>query len=333
MALMQIAAQTLPTTLAVGLRNKPLSTVAAAFQDTYGPSDPPAPMSALAEVWRDFGVNPAAMARRAFVDTPLAMGASLPGGVKAPKVWLDALGSGLAKAIGDSQGLDTLQANLKAVAETAGLKLEIGKGAPTVNWDLLTPGVLDVRHLGGSAALHEMVHVVQCVIGGAAALGQAAAAKFQAEHGRDARSAAELRPYLAALTEAEKQAAMKRVVKPMEMLAYSRFEETAFHTAGMSGKSSKDYDGYKKRLEEVAAAFIKGYTLAEVPTVETRTDAKIYGGVAHVGRTHGETALLLAGAGAAYYGLTRAAMRIHPALMLPMAAPLGYLLYRSMVSG
>lgn len=329
---MQIAVQS-PPRMGASLRGKPLAPVAAALRDTYVSSGHPAPASALAEIWRDYGINPAAMARRALVDKPLPMGSPLPQGVKAPKVWLETVQTDLNKAIESSRDLDSLQANLESLAAAVGLKLEVAGGAPTVNWDLKEPGVLDVRHLGGPGALHEMVHVVQCVIGGAAALGQAAAEKFQAQHGRAPLHAGEIRPYLTALSPAEKEAAMKRVVKPMEMMAYSRFEETAFHTAGMSGKKSKDFAGYKARLAEVAEAFVKGYTLAEVPRVETRTDSKIYGGVAHLGRTHGETALLLTGAGAAYYRLTRMAMRIHPALALPMAGPLGYILYRSLVSG
>lgn len=310
---------------------KSLPLTAAADRDSYTPSTPKENMAA--EFWRDYGINPAAMARRAFLEKPLPMGAPLPQGVKAPKLWVDVVRSQVGKAIQSSDGLESLQANLKAVAESSGLKLELGGGAPTVNWDLKKAAVLDVKHGGGAGALHEMVHVVQCVIGGSAALGQAAAEKFQTLHGRPAQGAEEIRSCLARLSEVEKASAMKRVVKPMEEQAYSRFEETAFHTAGMSGKKSKDYAGYKQRLEQVAEAFAKGYERAEVPELATRADSKVYGGVAHLGRTHGETALLLAGAGAAYYGLTRMAMRIHPALGIPLACPLGYLLYRSMVSG
>jgi hypothetical protein len=175
--------------------------------------------------------------------------------------------------------------------------------------------------------------VVQCVIGGSAALGQAAAEKFRFTMGRDAVSVDELRPFLKGLAEAEKRDAMQRVVQPMESLAYSRFEETAFHTAGMSGRKGHDYAGYQSRLSSVVEAFVGGYTTGTVPELDTKWDSKLYGGVAHVGRTHGETALLLAGGGAAYYGLTRLAMGLHPALAIPMAAPLGYVLYRALVTG
>lgn len=300
-------------------------------QDSFVPSS--GASSTATELWRDFGINPAAMARRAFLEKPLAGGASLPGGVKAPAPLMKALQDDLVRVIEGSDGLATLQTGLQDVAKSVGIELSIESGAPLVNWDSVRPEVLDVRHPGGPAALHEMVHVVQCVIGGAAALGHAAAEKFRSANGRDAVSVDELRPFLKGLDESEKRNAMQRVVKPMESLAYSRFEETAFHTAGMSGRKGHDYAGYQSRLKSVAEAFVGGYTTATVPELETKWDAKLYGGVAHVGRTHGETALLLAGGGAAYYGLTRLAMGVHPALAIPMAAPLGYVLYRALVSG
>ena len=325
---MQISVHKLPSQV-TGVPQR--SGLAVALADVYTPSAPKA--TVVNEFWRDYGINPVAMARRAFLEKPLPMGSPLPHGVKAPKLWVDAVRVQVGEAIQSSDGLETLQANLKAVAESFGLKLELSGGAPTVNWDLEKAAVLDVKHGGGPSALHEMVHVVQCVIGGAAALGHAAAEKFQAHNGRPPQSAEEIRSCLAQLSETEKASAMKRVVKPMETLAYSRFEETAFHTAGMSGKRSKDYVSYKRRLEEVAEAFAKGYEGAAVPELATRADSKVYGGVAHLGRTHGETALLLAGAGAAYYGLTKMAMRIHPALGIPLACPLGYVLFRSLASG
>lgn len=287
----------------------------------------------LTELWRDYGVNPVAMTRRAFVTPPVAPGAPLSGGVKAPEAIMTGLRGLLEKAVDDSDGLATLEVNLKAVAESYGVRLNLETGAPLVNWDAGEPAVLDVRHTGGPSAMHEMVHVVQCIIGGAAALSRAASADFKARHGREPRTLEELSPFLGKLDSQRKAEAMKAVVKPMESQAYARFEETAFHTAGFFGRKSKDLHAYKDRLKGVIGAFVTAYSNAAGPDLSTARDAKVYGAVGHIARTHGETALLLGGAMAGYYGLTRLAMRVHPALSIPLAAPLGYLLYRSLVSG
>lgn len=305
--------------------------VAASVQDAHTPSQDVS--TTARELWRDFGINPAAMARRAFVEKILPQGSPLPQGVKAPELVMQNLGRELQWAIESSDGLATLEKALQTVARSAGLELSIATGAPTVNWDSARPGVLDVSHTGGPAALHEMVHVVQCIIGGSAALGHAAVTKFQEAHGRQPITMHELQPYLLGLDEKDKAAAMKSVVKPMETLAYSRFEESAFQTAGMSGRKSKHFGRYKARLHLVAQSFLKAYTRSEVPELKTDIDSKLYGSVAHLARTHGETGLLMLGAGAAYYGLAKMAMRAHPAMALPMAAPLGYVLYRALVSG
>lgn len=287
----------------------------------------------VTELGRDFGINPLAMARRALVEKPLAGGSSLPLGVKGSAPLLRALQERLHQAVDRCDGLATLEAGLKEAAASFGVRLIVGQGVPTVNWDSVEPAVLDVSHHGGPAAFHEMVHVAQCVIGAASALGQAASQKFVAAQGREPATFDELKPFLSALTRGEKAQAMQRMVKPMESLAYSRFEETAFHVAGMNGRKSKDLDGYKARLKQVVNAFVDGYLQAQAPRLETGVDARVYGGIAHIARTHGETSLLLLGAGAAYYGVARAAMRVHPALGLPLAAPLGYVLYRALVSG
>jgi hypothetical protein len=287
----------------------------------------------LRELWRDFGIHPKAMLRRATVDKALPMGAPLPQGVKAPESLLRALQERLHLAIDSSDDLSSLQNNLTKVAAALGVGLQVQSGVPTVNWDSTRPAVLDVRHSGGPAALHEMVHVVQCLIGAGAALGQAAAEKHLAEMGQEADSPEQLQPYLRRLSDGEKAQAMERLVKPMESMAYGRFEQAAFHAAGMSGRKSQDFPAYQQRLKEVVNAFAEAYGEAAVPRLQTAADARLYGGIAHLARTHGETGLLLVGAGAAYYGLARTAMRLHPALGIPLAAPLGYVLYRALVSG
>jgi hypothetical protein len=246
---------------------------------------------------------------------------------------MSGLRSLLHSAVDGSDGLLTLQANLKDVATAVGVRMNLEVGTPLVNWDADKPAALDVRHTGGPSALHEMVHVVQCLVGGAAALGLAANEDFKTLHGRDAKTLGELAPFIDRLDDQRKAEAMKRVVAPMESQAYSRYEETAFHTAGMFGKKSKDYEAYKTRLKEVVDAFTRAYGEAAAPDLQTAVDAKVYGGVGHIARTHGEAALLLGGAFAAYYGLTKTAMRVHPALAVPLSAPLAYLLYRSLISG
>jgi hypothetical protein len=178
-----------------------------------------------------------------------------------------------------------------------------------------------------------MVHVLQCTLGGGAALGTRAAEQFVARMGRQPAHIDELKPFLASLTAADRQQAFADMVTPLEEQAYSRFEQSAFHVTGMFGRKSLDLPLYRERLGQTLEAFAQAYATATVPDLDTSLDARVYGGIGHLARTHGETALVLAGAGFAYSKVARALIGVHPLMVAPVAAPLGYLLYRSLVSG
>lgn len=289
--------------------------------------------SGLSEFWRDYGINPLNMAKRAFLDRPPEGGAALVSGTPGNAMVTDSLKKDLQQVVKLSDDLEAMQDNLVQTAKDYGVDIEVSKGLPIVNWDPVNPAQLDLQHSGGHSAYHEMVHAFQCTIGGATALGTAAAEQFAEANGRQPKSMEELKPFLDGLSVGQKTRAMQTFVEPMESQAYSTFEETAFHATGMMGKRSKNQALYQERLGNVVDAYVEAYAGAQVPEMETKLESKIYGGIGHIARTNGETALLLGGAGLAYWQLSKQAMKIHPLMGIPVATPLAYLLYRSMVSG
>ncbi|MEW6279665.1 MAG: hypothetical protein AB1758_13640 [Candidatus Eremiobacterota bacterium] len=291
------------------------------------PAPEPTP---LERFWRDFGVNPAAMVRRAVEGKP-AEGSPIPGGLPAHRLMVQEVSRELKALIAEVRAhgdLARVERRFTRIAGEFGVELRFSRGTPTVNWGRFP--VLEVRHSGGPAGAHELVHVFQCVTGGAAALGSVAARRFAEQHGREPADAREVMSALARLSDADRQEAYRAYVKPMETCAYARFEESAFHVAGMFGKKSRDLAGYCTRLEQTVDAFSEGYLTATVPRIPCGTDARVYGSVAHLARTHGETALVVGAGGLAQYALMRAAFAIHPVLGALSMAPVGYLLYRTL---
>jgi hypothetical protein len=297
------------------------------------------PLTGFQRFWRDFGVNPLAMLKRAFVDPPAAQGSALRGGVKAEGALMDNLRADLKTAVdripSDGQGgltnagLDQFKGQFKEIAARYGVNVVFKTGAPTVAWgDVPT---LEVMGTGGLTDAHEMVHAVQTAIGGVAALSTAARDKVTREKGRPPRDDDEVRAAVATLTPAEREAAFAAIVQPMETQAYARFEETAFQATGMFGKRAKDVERYKAGLKDNVDAFCDAYLLAAVPRMETAGDARVYGTVGHLARTHGETAVILTGAGVAYKVVAAAALALNPVAGAVALAPLAYLLYRSVV--
>lgn len=271
------------------------------------------------------------MARRLTVDRPTPGGSPIPGGRPANPMVMAHLSARLAGVVEGLDGLDSFKSGLEGVAREFGLAIDFERGTPTVNWS--GDGRLEIRESGGPSAFHELVHGLQCVLGGAAALGTVAADHFRRAYGRQPANLAELKPFLAGLTEQDRKSAFDQLVRPMETTAYSRFEQSAFHTTGLFGRKSRDLDLYRQRLGQTLEAFSQAYATATVPRLDTALDAAIYGGLGHVARTHGETAVLLGAAGFGYYHLARTAVGIHPLLAMPVVAPLGYVLYRALVTG
>lgn len=283
----------------------------------------------LQRFWRDFGVHPGAMASRAFVDRKPAMGSPLAGGLAGAACVARALEQDMHEVLDTvadvglgEDGLRNFQSHLRSVAQGYGVEIEYGKGAPIVNWGVFP--ALEVKDWGGTSACHEMVHAVQCTIGGAMALGTYAALKSGAS------TLNEVREAVRGLSPAERKAAYERFVVPMETQAYAHFEQTAFEVAGMFGKKARDAAGYASRLEGVAKAFVKGYETATVPSSPAGMDARLYGTIGHVARTHGETAVLLGSVTVGYAALARSALRASPLLGAGALVPLGYLIYRTL---
>lgn len=283
----------------------------------------------LQRFWRDYGVHPGAMVTRALVDKKPVMGSTLAGGTAGAACVARALEADMHEVFETVKheglkdaGLRNFQSHLRSVAQGYGVEIAYGSGAPIVNWGVFP--TLEVKDWGGKSACHEMVHAVQCAIGGAMALGSYAALKTGAQ------TLAEVREAVRGLTPAERKVAYERYVVPMETQAYAHFEQTAFEVAGMFGKKARDAEGYAARLEGVAQAFVKGYETATVPSFKAGVDSRVYGTIGHVARTHGETAVLLGGVTVGYGALARSAMRASPLLGAGALVPLGYLIYRTL---
>ncbi len=283
-------------------------------------------LTELQRFWRDFGVHPGAMAARAFVDRKPEGGSALAGGVAGAACVARQLETDLHEVFDTvrdvglgEDGLRNFQKHLGQVAQSYGVEIDYGKGAPIVNWGVFP--TLEVKDWGGTSAGHEMVHAVQCTIGGAMALGTYAALKTGAQ------TFAQVQESVRGLSAAERKEAYQRFVVPMETQAYAHFEETAFEVGGMFGKRQS---GYADRLERVGRAFVRGYETATVPEISCGLDARVYGTIGHVARTHGETAVVLGGAAVAYGALARSALRASPLLGAGALVPLGYLIYRTL---
>ena len=294
--------------------------------------------------WRDFGVNPIAMLRRAVVEGLPRGGAAIVGGVRADGLALEALRGELHAAVEalavesgatlDDRALGAFQARVGAIAERYGIPINYRRGTPTVAWDHAR--ALDVIDSGGGPAAHEMVHALQYLIGGVAALASAAAAKLHSEtglggspSGPSPASAAEIRGRIATLTPAEREAAFALIVEPMERQAYATLETGAFHATGLMGHRAKEASRYARRLDENIDAFADAYQAAAVPRLHTGPEAQVYGGIGHLARTHGETTLLCFGATAGYAQLVALACTIHPVAVAAALLPAGYLIYRA----
>jgi hypothetical protein len=295
----------------------------------------PAPkLGFAARFWRDFGVNPVAMARRAFVDRIPTGGTKIEGGKRAEALGIDAFRADLRTAIeglkaDDGKGLsdEALKAFEKKVSELAGrygVDVQFKTGAPTTSWgDFPT---VEVERSGGGA--HELVHAVQLAIGGVAALSTAAAEKIARERGRPTESTADILATIPKLTDAERKKAFDEVVKPMEEHAYALFEHGAFGAVGFGGSRVRDLEKFRAALLANVDGFCDAYALAAAPELDLGAGAKGYAMLGHVARTHGETAVLgLLGAGA-YYGVAAAAMAVNPLFAVAAVAPLLYPLWK-----
>lgn len=295
-------------------------------------------LNAFSRLWRDFGINPIAMAKRAFVDEKPTDGTPIPNGIRAEPLAMERVRQELHEAVEElranhpdglsAEALKTLKGRLRDTFAKYGVEIEFRKGAPTVAWGDLPR--LEVMDHGGTAAAHELVHVIQCAIGGAAAMSSAASAKIQREQGRAPLSESEILATIPTLTSAERQVAFDRIVKPMETHAYAMFEEGAFHATGMYGKKAKDVEYYARGLRDNIEAYCGAYKHAVAPVMDEGRDAKFYGNIAHLARTHGETALLIGGTGIAYTQLATLALALNPVVGAAALLPLAYVSWRTM---
>jgi 1,2-phenylacetyl-CoA epoxidase PaaB subunit len=295
-------------------------------------------LSAFSRFWRDFGINPSAMAKRAFVDKKPEDGDPIPNGIPADPLVMERVRQELHQSVESlrvnhpdglsREALQSFKADLKNTFEKYGVDINFRQGAPTVAWGDLPR--LEVMDHGGTAAAHELVHAVQCAIGGAAALSTAASAKIRREKKRSPLSETEILATIRTLSPEERNIAFERIVKPMESHAYAMFEEGAFHATGMYGKKAKDVEYYARGLRDNIDAYCGAYKHAVAPVMDEGGDAKFYGSIGHLARTHGETALLIGGTGVAYTQLATLALAINPVLGAAALMPLAYISWRTM---
>ena len=295
-------------------------------------------LSAFSRFWRDFGIDPTAMAKRAFVDKKPEDGDPIPNGIPADPLVMERVRQELHQSVESlrvnhpdglsREALQSFKADLKKTFEKYGVDINFRQGAPTVAWGDLPR--LEVMDHGGTAAAHELVHAVQCAIGGAAALSTAASAKIRREKKRSPLGETEILATIQSLSAEERKIAFERIVKPMESHAYAMFEEGAFHATGMYGKKAKDVEYYARGLRDNIDAYCGAYKHAVAPVMDEGGDAKFYGSIGHLARTHGETALLIGGTGVAYTQLATLALAINPVLGAAALMPLAYISWRTM---
>ena len=295
-------------------------------------------ISGFSRFWRDFGINPTAMAKRAFVDKKPEDGDPIPNGIPADPLIMERVRQELHQSVEalranhpnglSAKALESFKGDLKETFEKYGVDINFRKGAPTVAWGDLPR--LEVMDHGGTAAAHELVHAVQCAIGGAAALSTAASAKIRREKKRAPLGESEIVATIQTLTAEERKLAFEHIVKPMESHAYAMFEEGAFHATGMYGKKAKDVEYYARGLRDNIDAYCGAYKHAVAPVMEEGGDAKFYGSIGHLARTHGETALLIGGTGVVYTQLATMALALNPVLGAAALMPLAYISWRTM---
>jgi hypothetical protein len=172
-----------------------------------------------------------------------------------------------------------------------------------------------------------MTHALQSCIGAVAGLSTRAKIDLQTTLGRQP-TTAEIRQSLPALGDTQRQLAFEQIVQPMETQAYARFEEGAFYATGMLGKKAKNLDFFAERAGHNVDAFVHAYQQASVPILDSGLDARVYGRIGHIARTHTETAVLLGLAGYGYHRAVQYAMGIHPIAGACALIPLGCLIYR-----
>lgn len=283
------------------------------------------------EVWRDFGLNPVAMLDRATLSPPPPPGSELQDAVPADPGTLEGLRTDLKQLLGDLKGgfsevkLRLFQARFARVAAGYGVEIAYHRGAPRTNWGGFPR--LEIYDQGGPAALHEMTHALQCCVGAVAGLSTETIDAMTATLGRKP-TPSEVRQNMPNLSDKQRQSAFETIVQPMETQAYARFEEGAFYATGMLGKKARDLDFYAPRASQNVDAFIKAYEQGRVPILESGLDARVYGRIGHIARTHTETAVLLGLAGYGYHRLVNYAMGVHPLAGACALIPLGCLIYR-----
>lgn len=298
---------------------------------------PAEPLGRFARLWRDFGVHPVDMFRRVAFEKKPQGGEVIAGGIVAEGRLLSELQSDLRSAVLDLKqnhgdgltpaALDGFEARLTEIAASYGVNLTFKKGAPTVAWGDL-PAV-EVMHAGGDAAWHEAVHAIQFMIGGVAALSSAATAKIVEETGEPPTSRAQIRVAIDALSPQQRRAAFAAIVEPMDEQGYALLEEGAFHATGFMSKRARNVALYADRVVDNIDAYVTAYQTATLPQLGAAVDAKVYGGLGHVARTHGETTAIFFTGAAAYAQLIAVAASFDPVAGAVAALPAGYLLYRS----
>lgn len=305
--------------------------VSAAVYRPARPSFRPAPTLGVKEVWRDFGIHPLAMVERATIAPPPAPGSPLVGGVPGDSLTLDDLRGELKGILADlKDGFDdaklrSFQRKFAGTAARYGVQVAYHSGAPRTVWGKFPS--LEIYDQGGPSALHEMTHALQSCIGAVAGLSTEARERLVATNGRQP-TPSELRQALVTLDDSARQAAFAKVVEPMETQAYARFEEGAFFATGMLGKKARDLDFFADRAGQNVDAFTHAYKHACVPSLDSGLDARIYGRIGHIARTHTETATLLGLAGYGYYRAATWALGVHPVAGALALVPLGCLIYR-----
>lgn len=169
--------------------------------------------------------------------------------------------------------LKGLQEGLVAVGKKYGVEVAFKAGPPQV---LTEAGKITVTGLG-TAAWHEMIHVVQTVQTQATAM-----ASIAQRVGKP----------VSQLTKAHLGEAYTATVKTLETQGYKHFEEQAFKGVGAWGQTLNPAR-YTKVLTEGLGQFERALVTGTAPNVAPGLGAKIYGLLTALGQTQTEIVLNL----------------------------------------
>lgn len=213
------------------------------------------------------------------------------------------------------QELDLLAARLGALAPKYGVKVNVIKGMPAVDWK---PGFPTVAVGKSKGFPHELIHGFQMTLGGASALGTRSAEKL-VEKGVANPALDQVLSGIKDLKPEEVQEAHSRIVGPAESKGYALYEAGA-GLAGPGGGSVTPAR-YRDVLVENIKAFSGYFKTAKAPALPMTAGLAAYAAVGKTFPGFDKFGQVILGTGALAVAFLPATM-IMPAICVAMGVPM-----------